>query len=217
MFAKIKNFLFDILFPIPDLTGKVRLNDTLFCPLCRARLPEQKRICHPKSQFLLGAATGYDNETVRKLVWQLKYWGRAGNGVILGNLLTAYVKDLASDFSSYAVIPVPLSQKRMRARGFNQAELIAGALAKNLKFRMISNALIRQKDAPPQAESPDWESRRKNIAGCFGVLNPDAIKNSNIILVDDVFTSGATMSEAAHELKDFGAKKIIGLTVARAG
>ncbi len=180
-------------------------------------MPEQKKICHLNSGFLLGAATGYDNETVRKLVWQLKYWGRAGNGVILGRLLTDYAKTLAADFSNYLVIPVPLSQKRMRARGFNQAELIAGALAKNLNLRMASDALIRQKDAPAQAELPDWLSRRQNISGCFGIADPSAIKNKNIVLIDDVFTSGATMSEAVHELKDFGAKKIIGLVVAKAG
>ena len=213
---KLKNRLLDILFPALELLTDIKINRTLFCSTCRARLADNKKICHKSAQYLLGAATDY-NDHVKKLIWRLKYRDRAGFAEPLAQLLARYLEILNLEIEAYIVIPAPLSQKRFRERGYNQAELIAKIVAEKFNLPMETGALIRQKHTPPQAEVRGWDERKKNIAGCFGVTDPNLIKGKNIILVDDVFTSGATMSEAVHQLKDFGAKKILGLVIAKAG
>jgi len=151
------------------------------------------------------------------MIWQLKYRNKTNHAQILASLLIDYLKSLKIELGKFLVLPMPLSQKRRRDRGYNQAELLAKIVAESFGLPLETGHLIRQKDAKPQMEVKDWQERRKNIMNCFGVANPVLIKNKSIILVDDVFTSGATMSEAVHALKDFGAKKIIGLVVAKAG
>ena len=224
MFAVIKNWIFDILFPVPDLPQNLTFNQTLFCSTCRARLANNVKICHRNSQYKLGAATGYDNEIVRRLIWQLKYRGRTGNAVLLSKLLITYIENCKflpagrhGKIKNFVLVPIPLSQKRLRQRGYNQAALISKNLAEKFKLPLVESALLRVKEAPPQAEIRDWDTRKKNVLGCFGVPDPKLVRGKNILLVDDVFTSGATMSAAAHELKDFGAKTIIGLVIAKAG
>lgn len=214
---KVKGWVLDILFPIPETLPEIKLNQTLFCPVCRARLPNNSKICHKNSQYKLGAATDYNNELVRRLIWRLKYRNKTRNVSLLGQILIKYLQNCEIKTENYTVVPIPLSVKRFRKRGYNQAALIAKHVAENLRLPLLESALGRVKDAPPQAEIGDWQTRKENIKGCFGIINPELIKGKNIILIDDVFTSGATMSEAAHQLKDFGAKQIIGLVIAKAG
>ncbi len=214
--TRFKNFVLDILFPIPALPANLRLYDTLFCAVCRARFAENKKTCHQSSQFMLGAAARYDNE-IKNCVWQLKYRNRRVLSEPLSKILISYIENVKLNIEKYVIVPMPLSRERLRTRGYNQSELIASRIAERFGLAMETGALVRQKHTAPQAEVRGWDERRKNIAGCFGVLHPELVEGRNIILVDDVFTSGATMSEAAHQLKDFGAKKILGLVIAKAG
>lgn len=217
MFKLIKNWVLDILFPTPGLPQNLKLNQTLFCPVCRARLARNVKICHKNSQYKLGAATSYNEEAVRKLIWQLKYRGRTGNAAPLAKLLLHYLETCNLKLETFLVVPVPLSKTRLRKRGYNQATLLAKILSENLKLPVVDNALIRIKDAPPQAEVRDWETRKTNIQNSFSVADSALIKNKNVILVDDVFTSGATLNEAAKTLKSAGVKQILALVVAKAG
>ena len=81
---------------------------------------------------------------------------------------------------------------------------------------MRTDILTRSGHAKPQTETASVAERHQNILGCFSVIKPDAVCRKNIILLDDVTTSGATLGEAARALKTAGARKIIGLTVAKA-
>lgn len=201
---------------MPEIPKNIRLYDTLFCSMCRARLPRGLKICHRSAQFLLGAATDYKDE-IKQLIWQMKYRNRFALSEPLAKLLNDYLITLDIDLTSFSVIPVPLSNKRLASRGYNQSALIAKIISERFKLPMIDGALVRQKDSAPQAEQKGWDERALNIEGCFGISRPEFIADKNIILVDDVFTSGATLREAAHQLKDFGAKKILGLVIAKAG
>ncbi len=211
-----KLLLLDALFPIPELPPNIRLHDTLFCPRCRARLANNKMICHKDSQFLLAAATQYE-DPIKSLIWHLKYRNRATLSEPLSKLAINYLDKLSLPIAHFITIPIPLSEARQRERGYNQAELIAKIIAGRYGLPIETSALIRQRHGKPQAEIKGWDERKKNIAGSFGILHPELIKDKNILLVDDVFTSGATIAEAAHQLKDFGAKKIIALVIAKAG
>lgn len=216
MWLRFRKIVLDILFPIPELPENIRLNDTLFCSTCRARLPENKKTCHKNAEYILSAATAYDSE-VKKMIWQMKYRNRAALASPLSELVIRYLENCKLDIENFLVIPIPASRERLRERGYNQAELIATRVADKFVLEMATTTLVRQSHARPQAEVKGWRERKENISGCFGVAEPTLIAGRNIILIDDVHTSGATMSEAAHQLKDFGAKKIIGLVIAKAG
>ena len=124
------------------------------------------------------------------------------------------------NFRDPVLIPIPLSSKRYRERGYNQAELICKKLIeieeKNAfnNFKLEKNVLIKIKETEHQVNIKDRRDRLKNLSDSFSVKNPEIIKNKNIILIDDVLTTGATLTEAKKILKSFGAKKVIAFTVA---
>lgn len=99
-------------------------------------------------------------------------------------------------------------------RGYNQAELLAEKLSEKIFTPLRSDILAKIRNTTSQTELAGRE-RLFNMKNSFGVLKPDAIKNKKIILVDDITTTGATLSEAARVLKETGAREVIGLVVAR--
>jgi ComF family protein len=119
------------------------------------------------------------------------------------------------DFSPYhLMIPVPLHIKRLRERGFNQSLILAQAMGKKHHLPVNFSLLKRHKFTLTQTGFNRRE-REQNIKGAFAVSNPEAIQNENIILIDDVYTTGATMNECARELMKAGARKVAVLTLAR--
>lgn len=153
----------------------------------------------------------------------MKYKGKKKIAGVLAEVLYGKIIEELSEFSVMEnfrepiLIPIPLSKKRYRERGYNQAELICRKLAKldnNANFELKNNILIKPKDTEHQARIEDRGKRLKNIVGSFAVENPEPIKNRNIILIDDVTTTGATLNEARKILKQNGAKKIIAFAVA---
>lgn len=214
---KIKKLILDLLFPAPTIPEDLRINETLFCAICKARLPENKKVCHKNAPLVLGAATNYAHDEIRKAIWRLKYRNKTGFAHLLAGIMAIYCKRLGLKLENYHIVPIPLSQKRHRERGFNQSELIANSLAQKISLPILTSGLSRVLHASPQAEQTDWLDRKKNIAGAFESGNVSLIAGKNIILVDDVSTSGATLQEAAKALKAAGAKKILGLVAAKAG
>ncbi len=196
--------------------GGIKLNQTLFCGQCLARLPEGKKICHRSFPYSLGAALDYKDEAVRKLILGLKF-GRCRNAAnFLGELASEYAKTIPIKWGDFLAVPVPLGRRRENERGFNQAELIARVLAEKLDMDINTKNLSRIKNTPPQSEINNFESRMKNVAGIFQAVDPDIFANRKIVLVDDVTTSGATLKEAAGAIKKCRPKTIIALAAARA-
>ncbi len=117
--------------------------------------------------------------------------------------------------TSIIIIPIPLSRKRLRQRGYNQSELLGKFLSDKLSIRIENNVLYKIKETISQVEIKDRNKRLKNLEGAFEVKNAEIIKNKNVILIDDITTTGATLNEARRILKTAGAKKVIGLTVAK--
>ena len=128
-----------------------------------------------------------------------------------------------------ALVPIPLAPKRLRARGYNQSEVLARALARKWRIPVLPDLLVRTRETPTQtALTPG--TRLANVAGAFDVrrvacgadrraLAPHAARitpHVSYVLVDDVFTTGATLAEAARALEQAGATSIHGVTFARA-
>lgn len=178
-----------------------------------------KRIDYPA--FLkynnIFAASDYDDEIGKKAVWLLKYRGVKQIAKPLAELIKQRIWEKIK-FKDAMIIPIPLSRARMRERGFNQAELIAKYLTSDVDGKNIgclTNVLYKIKETASQVSVKNREERLNNLKGSFGVKNPELIKNKNIVLIDDVSTTGATIREAAKVLREAGAKKIIALVVAR--
>jgi ComF family protein len=117
-----------------------------------------------------------------------------------------------------ALIPIPLAAKRLRQRGYNQSEVLARALARQWRIPVLVGSLVRTRETPTQtALTPG--TRLANVAGAFAVANVQCSMindHSTLIIVDDVFTTGATLAEAARALEQAGARRVLGVTFARA-
>jgi ComF family protein len=112
------------------------------------------------------------------------------------------------------IIPVPLHTKRLRFRGFNQALLLAQQIHEAYRIPLSYDNLLRVRATQPQVEL-SGEQRIMNVAGAFDLRDPGMLADKLALLVDDVFTTGATMNECAAVLKNAGASQIIGVTLAR--
>ncbi len=189
---------------------------TLFCGACHARLFGGKNLCHPDFPFLLGGAGRYENGALRSLIHALKFRGVRSAAGPIAALLCEYADSLGELFGDAAVMPIPLSRKRLRERGFNQSELIAAPLARHLELPLDARSLIRIRHTKPQSETVSAAERRENLLGCFLVRGADALAGRNIVLVDDVTTTGTTFLEASRTLKSAGARTIFALAAAQA-
>jgi len=117
--------------------------------------------------------------------------------------------------AGFILIPVPLERKKLKWRGFNQAEEIGKEIAKFLKIPLLNDVLMKIKENLAQVELPS-ELRKENILGVFNCQNQEKIKDRKILLIDDVYTTGSTLEEAARILREAGAKEIIAMVIVRA-
>ncbi|MDQ3322778.1 MAG: ComF family protein [Acidobacteriota bacterium] len=128
-----------------------------------------------------------------------------------------FLRFQTSDFhDSTRIIPVPLSNKRRLERGFNQAAVLAEILSRKTNLPLDGQSLARVVHTPMHRAAMDNKARETSVKNAFEVKRPNFIKGENILLIDDIFTSGATVSNCAKALKEKGAGKVYVLTVARA-
>lgn len=113
-----------------------------------------------------------------------------------------------------ALVCVPLHPRRLRERGYNQSSLLTWELGKQVDLPVIDNCLVRVKQAKPQVRAADVEERRRNVADAF-LCRDERVRGRQVILVDDVCTSGATLESCAAALKRRGVVSVWGLTLAR--
>jgi ComF family protein len=114
------------------------------------------------------------------------------------------------------VVPVPLHPKRLKTRGFNQATIVAQMVSKALRLPLDEVSLVRVSATEKYRAGLDRKGRQDTVAGAFQVAHPRLVADENILLVDDVFTTGATVSTCAESLLEAGAGSVFVLTVARA-
>lgn len=112
------------------------------------------------------------------------------------------------------ILPVPIHKKRKQTRGYNQSELIAKEVAINSNLEYSKNVLIKTINTVPQS-TLNQHQREKNVLGIYKVINSQIIKNKNILLIDDIYTTGSTVNECSKVLKQNGAKLVDVLTIAK--
>ena len=114
------------------------------------------------------------------------------------------------------IVPVPLHESRERERGFNQAEIIARELARVTKLPLDEHSVVRRVQTERHRAGMDAKARRNSVSNAFAVRHDDLIAGKRVLLIDDVFTTGATVSACAETLNEAGAEEVFVLTVARA-
>jgi len=160
-------------------------------------------------------ALGIYEGSLGTIVHLLKYKQKFAIEGILALLLDVY-RDSDIDFRSYdCLIPVPLHRSRLRQRGFNQAVILANVLRKKHNVPLQRLALQRTVATPPQVRLQGKE-RMKNVHNAFRVRDAAMVDNKSILLLDDVYTTGATLNECARVLRDAGALRVDGFVIARA-
>ncbi|MDR2192134.1 MAG: ComF family protein [Endomicrobium sp.] len=151
---------------------------------------------------------------LRKLILKFKYLDRAFLAKDFGAQMANKFKELPFYDKTDCIIPVPLNIIRRIKRGYNQAEVLSREISKLSGIPVFSNILYRKKMTKPQFQLSK-EERAKNIKNSFLVKNGELTRKKNILLVDDIVTTGATVSACAAVLKKFGAKKVYALSLAR--
>jgi ComF family protein len=202
--------------------------ERIVCPLCRQRWravrpPWCGRCGQPEPHFgpcRLCADWPAALTWVRSAVWLDEGARPAVHGLKYGRL-PRIADDLAAAMLSLrpptdgpsVLIPIPLAPKRLRERGYNQSEMLTRALARQWRIPVALDVLVRTRETPTQtALTP--ETRLANVAGAFSVTKGNS--GPILVLVDDVFTTGATLAEAARALEQAGATRVLGVTFARA-
>lgn len=171
-------------------------------------------ILNPKA-FSRARALGRYEDALLSAIHTFKYRGRPDLGRALGQVLAAQVSHVL-DFSTYTLImPVPLHTRRLRERTFNQARVLAGAIARRYAVPLDYLSLKRHVYTKPQI-TLGKKDRRANVAGAFRVVRPEKVAGQRILLVDDVYTTGSTLDECARILMKSGAGGVDVLTLARA-
>lgn len=173
-------------------------------------------LCRKNSFFFDRARSlGPYDAALKKLIHQLKFGRQPGVMKEIAPFLADYFGRKEDSWEGFYVVPVPLYFRRMKERTFDQSFLIAREVAKALSLPLANGLLRRVRDTDSQAKKTKVE-RAKNIKGAFAVDRPDRAQGMNILLVDDVMTTGATVNEAAKMLKRAGAGQIHVFTLARA-
>ena len=208
--------LLDLLFPPKCAFCRrlVKSNNNLLCPACRANLPYTEDGGAQHGDFFrLCISALYYEDTVRQALLRYKFQGSSGYAGTFGRLLADCIR--AELRGQYDLISwVPLSRERLRERGYDQAMLLAQAAALELQDVAVST-LDKVRNAEKQSGVGSAEKRRANISGAYRVADAELIQGRRILLIDDIVTTGATLSECARTLREAGAKDVVCATVAR--
>lgn len=203
---------------------------SLICPSCRRSLPGVTpplcpRCGRPQPSGVLcptcvswpakidGIRSPFRFDGImRQAIHQLKYRNLRALAPTMSQLLKDYLA--ANPIPAEVLVPVPLHPKRRRERGYNQSGLLARELGKVTGLAVVDDCLIRQRTALPQARSSSVEDRRRNVAEAF-TCRDYQLQERQVLLIDDVATSGATLDACAAAVKASGAASVWGLAMAR--
>ena len=203
----------DLLFPRRcPFCGAVTEGGALLCAACAAKLPFTGEHAVKEGTYGRCAAPLYYEETVRRAVLDLKFHGRLGVVACCADLMAQCAAEAyAGEFDTVSWVPV--SDKRRRERGFDQAEELCRALCR-LWDTQPTPTLHKTQDNRAQSSLTAAEERRGNVLGVYEALAPN-VWGRRILLVDDVMTTGSTLSECVRVLREAGAAEVLCLTFSR--
>lgn len=187
---------------------KIFKNEQIECKDCK----------NNRKYFYMARTMAIYTGAIKQAILLLKYQKKQIMANLLSNLMINYLLTNLPEYryQTDVILPVPLHKKRYNQRGFNQAELIAKKLSKPLNKKIYTNVLIKTKETLPQV-GLSLKQRRTNLIGAFSINKnkKNIIERKNILLIDDVYTTGSTVNECSKVLLKEGAKRIYVYTIAR--
>lgn len=186
-----------------------------WCMKCGKKLQEEGEFCRDcrriSHNFVRGRAL-YEYESVAPSIYRLKYDKRQEYADFFGEEIAYFLVDFIRQVNPDALIPVPLHRKRRMKRGYNQAELLANALGRQMNIPVYDKLLLRVKNtAPLKKQNP--RERQNNLKKAF-IIGQNDVKLDTIILIDDIYTTGSTVDEATTVLMQHGVKRVYVITLA---
>lgn len=199
-----------------ECLAKIKMHNGASCKVCGASISQEEVICAEckNNYFVFDKALSVCDygEVSAGLVKSLKYNGQKYIAKHLAKMMFDYFKTINGEAD--VVTFVPCSAERLKERGFNQAQLIAEEFARLLEIECVEMLKKTGKTLSNQA-SLNFKERQKNIKGTFALLDKLKFKDKNIVLIDDVFTTGATANECSSELLKINPKSVVVLTFAK--
>ena len=213
---KILLFIKNLFFPIKCIS--CNKDGVYICERCLQKIEKADFI---KEDWII-SVWSYKNKYIKKLLWLLKFKGQFSSIKELVPTLYDYLHDelieskIFEALDSPILVPIPISKKRMRYRGYNQSLIIGKFLIKESdnKFTLDKNILEKVFDRAPQNTIKNKRQRFENIKNTFKIKNGADVTNKFIILIDDITTTHATLIEAKKVLDKAGAKKVLAITIA---
>lgn len=184
------------------------------CKRCGTKLFSMATYCNRcqsnKYSFTKARAVFYYKDKIAAAIKNLKF----NNAVYLTNPLSRYMADLYfKEFDCDILVPVPMYSENLKKRGYNQAELLANSLGKIINKEVNTKDLIKINKTKSQADL-DFNERQNNLTKAFKVVNKNVFKGKKVLIVDDIFTTGATVENCAKALLKAGALKVYAITIA---
>jgi ComF family protein len=209
---EIKDSLLHLLFPhvCAGCGSDVLSEESMLCTRCITELPETNFFAHagnPVEKMMwgrlplmyAGAAYYFNKESLMQhIIHQFKYKGNKELGLQLGRLLGKYILQ-SGRFNADVLIPLPLFTQKEKRRGYNQATVLCEGMAEVMNVPVLRNAIIRPKHTETQTKK-GRVARWQNMEGKFVLVDRDAVSNKQVLLVDDVITTGATLEACGSEL-----------------
>lgn len=203
-----------------DCLSKIHWIEPPFCPVCGTPFASREAGNHlcgacmsKKKHFTMARALGSYEGTLQEVIHRWKYHGKTNLTPFFGEWMVEGLYRYWNPNPFHLLIPVPLHKKRVRERGFNQALLLVKELSRRTGIPYQKRVLQKKRPTTPQV-SLSGVAREKGIRGSFQMIGGEELEGKCILLVDDVYTTGATVNECAKVMRASGAERVDVLTLA---
>ncbi|MDO9577610.1 MAG: ComF family protein [Candidatus Cloacimonadales bacterium] len=231
MKSNILSSLIDLLFPRTCFSCNDRIQNDIICESCLNSLEFLTEVCPVcgaydqgktclicqgnEFQFDKARSVFQFNKMILNLIHDLKYDEMRKVAILFGKLTEDYLREFNPFQSVDIIAPVPLHKVKKRSRGFNQSQLLTAEISRRMNWPHEPNLIQRRRFTETQTKL-GRKDRKKNVQDAFSLKAKLNINNKNILIVDDVFTTGATVNSISSVLRQNGAAKVFVLTIARA-
>ena len=202
---KISEKLLEIVFPPSEVAKNIKnmRPEDLLKKYQKAKTP---------AHSFIYSIFNYKDKFIEELIWELKFYKNKDVAKILGPIIYEKIPK-----EKYILIPVPISKTKRREKGFNQTELLCEEILKSDKESLLTyipNLLIKIKHTKNQHDIENRKERLINLDGAFMLTKLSVVSDQNVVIIDDVYTTGATILEIKNVLEKAGAKSVTAITVA---